>query len=88
MLLMCHNYDQYNIIMIISIVITIHQLIAKFIVRYITLRAHTSNFRHKNKSLISHFFSTFELHPRITKAVTFRNWRGFTPFVPHDISEE
>ena len=37
LLLMCYNYDQYNIILIISFVITIHQLVAKLIVHYILL---------------------------------------------------
>ena len=31
---MCYDYDQYNIIGIVYFVITIHQLIAKLIVRY------------------------------------------------------
>ena len=31
LLLMCYDYDQYNIILIISFAITIHQLVAKLI---------------------------------------------------------
>ena len=34
LLLICSNYDQYNIILIISFVIIIHQLVATLIVRY------------------------------------------------------
>ena len=34
LLLICYNYDQYNIILIISFVITMHQLVAKLIDRY------------------------------------------------------
>ena len=34
LLLMCYGYDQYSIILIISFVITIHQLVATLIVRY------------------------------------------------------
>ena len=35
LLLMCYNYDQYNIILIISFVVAIHPLVAKHIVHYI-----------------------------------------------------
>ena len=37
LLLMCYNYNQYNIILIISFVISIHQLVAKLIVHYICI---------------------------------------------------
>ena len=37
LLLMRYDYDQYNIILLISYVITIHQLVAKLIVRCIGL---------------------------------------------------
>ena len=34
LLLMCYDYDQYNIVLIISFAIIIYQSAAKFIVRY------------------------------------------------------
>ena len=34
LLLICYNYDQYNIILIIYFVITIHQMVAMLILRY------------------------------------------------------
>ena len=36
-LLMCYDYDQYNINLIISFVITIRQLVAKLIIQYTRL---------------------------------------------------
>ena len=39
LLLMCYDYDQFNIIMVISFIIIIHQLVAKLIVCYKSIGA-------------------------------------------------